>query len=110
MRRLIAVIALLVLFLVPAGAEARKSKKRHAPVLQSVLVVGNNWDGTADVIHPTKFKRLTRLNIIPDKDERWPRSSRTPTGWATSLRSASSWARATTSSWTTRSPRTTAAS
>src|SRR3954447_24664896 len=70
MRRLIAVIALLVLFLVPAGAEARKSKKRHAPVLQSVLVVGNNWDGTADVIHPTKFKRLTRLNIIPDRDQR----------------------------------------
>src|SRR3954447_25126672 len=70
MRRLIAVIALLVLFLVPAGAEARKSKKRHAPVLQSVLVVGNNWDGTADVIDPTRFKRLTRLNIIPDRDQR----------------------------------------
>src|SRR3954466_7924603 len=70
MRRLIALVALLALCLVPAGADARKSKKRHAPVLQSVLVVGNNWDGTADVIHPTKFKRLTRLNIIPDKDQR----------------------------------------
>jgi hypothetical protein len=70
MRRLIALVALLVLCLVPAGADARKPKKRHAPVLQSVLVVGNNWDGTADVIHPTKFKRLTRLNIIPDRDER----------------------------------------
>src|SRR3954466_9346204 len=70
MRRLIALVALLALCLVPAGADARKSKKRHAPVLQSVLVVGNNWDGTADVIHPTKFKRLMRLNIIPDKDQR----------------------------------------
>jgi hypothetical protein len=51
-------------------ADARKAKKKHKPKTQSVLVVGNNWDGTADVIHPTKFKRLTRLNIIPDKDER----------------------------------------
>src|SRR3954451_12286913 len=70
MRRVLAVLVLLAVALVPAGAEARRSKKRHAPVLQSVLVVGNNWDGTADVIHPTKFKRLTRLNIIPDRDER----------------------------------------
>src|SRR4051812_16355196 len=70
MRRLFVLLTLLALCVSPAAADARKSKKRHAPVLQSVLVVGNNWDGTADVIHPTKFKRLTRLNIIPDRDER----------------------------------------
>jgi DNA-binding beta-propeller fold protein YncE len=41
-----------------------------------VLFVGNNWDGTADVIKqggtanaPT-FTRVTRLNIIPDINER----------------------------------------
>jgi hypothetical protein len=41
-----------------------------------VLFVGNNWDGTADVIRqggtsskPT-FTRVARLNIIPDIDER----------------------------------------
>jgi hypothetical protein len=41
-----------------------------------VLFVGNNWDGTADVIRqggtpsrPT-FTRVTRLNIIPDIDQR----------------------------------------
>jgi outer membrane protein assembly factor BamB len=37
---------------------------------QSVLVVGNNWDGTADVVDPRTFRRLIRLNIVPDRDER----------------------------------------
>jgi len=37
---------------------------------REVLVVSNNWDGTADFIDPQTFKRLTRLNIIPDKNER----------------------------------------
>jgi DNA-binding beta-propeller fold protein YncE len=33
-------------------------------------VVGNNWDGTADVVDAHSFKRLIRLNIIPDAAER----------------------------------------
>ena len=35
-----------------------------------MLVVGNNWDGTADVVDPRTFERLTRLNIVPDLVER----------------------------------------
>jgi hypothetical protein len=39
--------------------------------LRNVLFVGNNWDGTADVIVPRgDFDRVARLNIIPDIDER----------------------------------------
>src|SRR5204863_2674139 len=45
---------------------------------ESVLVVGNNWDGTADVIQPWKNTRLARLNIIPDKDERMAEISASP--------------------------------
>src|SRR5215218_10239435 len=37
---------------------------------RDVLYVGNNWDGTADVVDPHSFQRLARLNIIPDKDAR----------------------------------------
>ena len=33
-------------------------------------MVGNNWEGTADVVDPRTFERLIRLNIIPDYDER----------------------------------------
>jgi DNA-binding beta-propeller fold protein YncE len=54
----------------PAAAPAR------TPSVTPVLFVGNNWDGTADVIRqggtsssPT-FTRVARLNIIPDINER----------------------------------------
>ena len=39
--------------------------------VRHVLFVGNNWDGTADVIRPRgNFERIARLNIIPDIEER----------------------------------------
>jgi DNA-binding beta-propeller fold protein YncE len=57
------------LLLAPA-AEAKKKKKRPPSPTRAVLTVGNNWDGTADLIDPVKFTRLARLNIVPDKDER----------------------------------------
>jgi len=38
--------------------------------LADVVVVGNNWDGTADVFDPRTFKVIKRLNIVPDRDER----------------------------------------
>ena len=57
------------LVLAPA-ADAKKRKKRPSPPTRAVLTVGNNWDGTADLIDPVKFTRLMRLNIVPDKDER----------------------------------------
>src|SRR3954453_12508315 len=53
----------------PALAPAKPAKKRK-PATRSVLYVGNNWDGTADVIDPFKLKRLARINIVPDKAER----------------------------------------
>jgi YVTN family beta-propeller protein len=35
--------------------------------VRRVLFVGNNWDGTADVIRPRRnFERIARINIIPD--------------------------------------------
>jgi YVTN family beta-propeller protein len=36
-----------------------------------VIYVGNNWDGTADVVQARgKYKRLARLDIVPDIEER----------------------------------------
>ncbi|WUD29577.1 YncE family protein [Lentzea sp. NBC_00516] len=35
------------------------------------MFVGNNWDGTADVISSTgDFAKIGRINVIPDKDQR----------------------------------------
>jgi YVTN family beta-propeller protein len=39
--------------------------------LRDVIFVGNNWDGTADVIDPHQnYRRVTRINIVPDLQER----------------------------------------
>jgi hypothetical protein len=62
------------------AAQAAKKKSSVRPV----IFVGNNWEGTADVItqrvktierpgknkHRLIFKRVARLNIIPDLEER----------------------------------------
>ena len=45
-----------------AATEGVKGQKGTEETLQ----VGNNWDGTADVIDPVRFKRITRINIVPD--------------------------------------------
>jgi YVTN family beta-propeller protein len=45
---------------------------------RDVLFVGNNWEGTADVIDPQTFTRLGRVNIIPDREERMAEIQRDP--------------------------------
>jgi DNA-binding beta-propeller fold protein YncE len=47
----------------PAVPAAPKAKR-------DVLVVSNNWAGTADLVDPHRFKRLKRLDVIPDASER----------------------------------------
>ena len=56
---------------ITAKKKKRPKKKRPKPSpTRAILTVGNNWDGTADLVDPVTFKRLARLNIVPDKDER----------------------------------------
>jgi YVTN family beta-propeller protein len=39
--------------------------------VRDAVFVGNNWDGTADVIDPNRnYRRIARLNIIPDIRQR----------------------------------------
>src|SRR5688572_9420067 len=56
----------------PAAKKKAKKKKKWAnpSPTRAILTVGNNWDGTADLVDPVTFKRLARLNIVPDKDQR----------------------------------------
>jgi YVTN family beta-propeller protein len=60
------VAALAAATLVPASqAFAKGGGIRH------VVFVGNNWDGTADVIYPkADYKRVARINIVPDLQQR----------------------------------------
>jgi hypothetical protein len=61
------------------AAPASPAPRSKAPALERVVFVGNNWEGTADVLRfrppgapgeNGKFTRIARLNIIPDKAER----------------------------------------
>jgi hypothetical protein len=48
----------------PAGASAAP------PGTRDVLYVANNWDGTAHIVDPETFRKLGRINVIPDRDQR----------------------------------------
>jgi DNA-binding beta-propeller fold protein YncE len=63
--RLLCACALAAL-LVAAPPATAKPRSKTRPV----LMVGNNWAGTADVVDPKRFKRLERINIVPDLQER----------------------------------------
>jgi YVTN family beta-propeller protein len=66
----------LMLAVIPGAAHAASTPMR------SVLLVGNNWDGTADVIDVGTFQRLRRINVIPDRDQRLAEINADPIRWA----------------------------
>ena len=39
--------------------------------LHNAVVVGSNWDGTAEVFDPETFEVLARFNLVPDIEERF---------------------------------------
>jgi PQQ-like domain len=51
----------------PASAEEPGTP---GPGERRVVFVGNNWDGTADLLAPRTFTRLARINVIPDYSAR----------------------------------------
>jgi YVTN family beta-propeller protein len=59
--RMILVAALLAAVAAAAPATAKT---------RDVLYVGNNWDGTADIVDPKTFTRIARVDIVPDREER----------------------------------------
>ncbi|MDP3967460.1 MAG: PQQ-binding-like beta-propeller repeat protein [Nocardioides sp.] len=73
-RRLTASLVGLVLAatLVPGGTSpaAASTVQQGDEGTAPFVFVGNNWDGTADVIRPGTFRRVARINIIPDREER----------------------------------------
>ena len=66
----------------PAGAVESAA---HVPGTREILVVGNNHDGTADVIDPVTFRRLFRLNVVPDLPERMRQIESNPAALAAFL-------------------------
>jgi hypothetical protein len=54
----------------PTSTAAGPEGPPQRPDTRQVMFVGNNWDGTADIIDARNYARLARINIIPDKQER----------------------------------------
>jgi YVTN family beta-propeller protein len=62
----LAIAALAAALLLPASQAIAKGGGTR-----NVVFVGNNWDGTADVIYPkADYKRVARINIVPDLQQR----------------------------------------
>jgi DNA-binding beta-propeller fold protein YncE len=79
-RRLRTLAAALVLTVtVPATAA---SAAPDPAALREVLFVGNNWDGTADVLRSSgDFARIGRIDVVPDKDRRMAEINADPIKW-----------------------------
>jgi len=53
-----------------AGALVPSAVGADRPGTRDVLVVSNNWAGSADLIDPHSFRRLKRIDVIPDRRRR----------------------------------------
>jgi DNA-binding beta-propeller fold protein YncE len=62
---------LLMLTTVTAAETQHLRLSNDSSDMRDVIVVGNNWDGTIDIYDPHTFKRIKKLNAVPDKEERF---------------------------------------
>ena len=68
LRRLASTGLCALLVSLPLGGATRAAA---AAPLQEVMFVGNNWEGTVDVIHSRgDFAKIGRINVVPDRDAR----------------------------------------
>src|SRR4051812_10531271 len=65
MHKAVLAAAAAAVLMIPATATAAAP-----PPTRDVLVVSNNWAGTADLVDPSTFKPLRRINVIPDRAQR----------------------------------------
>jgi DNA-binding beta-propeller fold protein YncE len=85
-RHLCSVAAALVLTVTaPATAatfSAADTATNGASASREVLFVGNNWDGTADVIASGgDYAKVGRIDVVPDKDARMAEINADPIKW-----------------------------
>ncbi|MGY6026627.1 YncE family protein [Streptomyces spinosirectus] len=65
-----------------ATASTAAADTASATALREVMFVGNNWDGTADVIKSSgDFAKVGHLNVVPDKDQRMAEINADPIKW-----------------------------
>ncbi|MFF6910941.1 YncE family protein [Streptomyces sp. NPDC012466] len=81
-RRHLCSVAAALALTVTAPATATAATPGSSAALREVLFVGNNWDGTADVIRSTgDFAKIGRIDVVPDKAERMAEINADPIRW-----------------------------
>ncbi|MEV5319609.1 YncE family protein [Streptomyces sp. NPDC052687] len=81
-RRRLATVAAALVLAATAPATAAQAAPGSPAALREVLFVGNNWDGTADVIESSgDFERIGRINVVPDKEQRMAEIKADPIKW-----------------------------
>jgi DNA-binding beta-propeller fold protein YncE len=81
-RLLLTLTAALALTTITPAATAATTTATADTALQEVMFVGNNWDGTADVIHSSgTYGRIGSVNVVPDRTERMAEINADPIKW-----------------------------
>ncbi|MGW2485949.1 YncE family protein [Streptomyces sp. NPDC001606] len=81
-RHLCSMAAALVLTVAALATAASAAASDPSGGLREVLFVGNNWDGTADVVASSGgFAKIGRINVVPDKDQRLAEIKADPIKW-----------------------------
>lgn len=70
LRQAAAAVAVLAASVFAGGGQAAAEGPPERPDTRQVMFVGNNWDGTADIIDVDTYERLARIDTIPDREER----------------------------------------
>lgn len=65
-----------------AASTAVAGARSRAPRTREILVVGNNWAGTADIVDVRRLRRIARVNIVPDRAQRMAELEANPTALA----------------------------
>lgn len=68
----------------PQITDTQQHQKEKPAAARDVIVVGNNWDGTIDIYDPYTFKRIKKLNAVPDKEARMAELNGSIKRWITS--------------------------
>ncbi|WP_069862785.1 outer membrane protein assembly factor BamB family protein [Streptomyces malaysiensis] len=69
--RMVLSLAAAVALAITGSTAVSASAESKTAGLREVMFVGNNWDGTADVIKSSgDLAKIGRINVIPDKDQR----------------------------------------
>ena len=82
---LLAAALIAALALAGGGSDSRATaapdRKAQSPK-RPILAVSNNWDGTVDIVNPRTYRRLKRINVIPDKEQRMAEIQADPNDFA----------------------------